>query len=322
MGWLIIERIKSKIWASIVRNYYDSQFYPYLYGTFLHSQYAQKRKGEAHTLYYTARPNPGAGIGHQMANWIAGYWYSKLFGLNYAYIPFPNKEWDTFLGFGIGEKTVEELTSSGYKVKKLPLFRGWSQKDVSIQKKIFDSYSGRKIIFMAEQDQALRDQFLVMDDIQRKFYVAPSRKNDELIYDKCHFNIAIHIRRGDIMGNSRNSDLSMRILGNDYYYNVLKQALERFRKEQESHIYIFSQGTSEDFPEFDEFKNIHWCFNMSAKQSFLHMVYADLLITSKSSFSYNPALMNKGIKLCPKDFWHGYPNQDDWFLCDNNGNIL
>ena len=23
--------------------------------------------------YITARPNPGAGIGHQMANWMAGY---------------------------------------------------------------------------------------------------------------------------------------------------------------------------------------------------------------------------------------------------------
>jgi hypothetical protein len=51
------------------------------------------------------------------------------------------------------------------------------------------------------------------------------------------------------------------------------------------------------------------------------MVYADLLITSKSSFSYKPALLNKGIKLCPKKFWHDYPSMEDWVLADENGNF-
>lgn len=55
---------------------------------------------------------------------------------------------------------------------------------------------------------------------------------------------------------------------------------------------------------------------MNSQDSFLHMVYADCLITSKSSFSYKPALLNKGIKVCPKDFWHGYPNTKDWLLID------
>jgi len=60
---------------------------------------------------------------------------------------------------------------------------------------------------------------------------------------------------------------------------------------------------------------------MNAQDSFLHLVYADLLITSKSSFSYKPALLNNGIKICPKNFWHGYPNNKKWILCDNNGNF-
>ena len=45
-------------------------------------------------------------------------------------------------------------------------------------------------------------------------------------------------------------------------------------------------------------------------------------ITSKSSFSYKPALLNKnGIKVCPRNFWHGYPDTKDWIMCDNDGNI-
>ena len=60
---------------------------------------------------------------------------------------------------------------------------------------------------------------------------------------------------------------------------------------------------------------------MNAQDSFLHLVYADLLITSKSSFSYKPALLNNGIKICPKNFWHGYPKSEKWILCENDGSF-
>ena len=93
------------------------------------------------------------------------------------------------------------------------------------------------------------------------------------------------------------------------------------KTDKEIHIYFFSQGSPDDFPEFAGFENLHWCFEMSAQQSFLHMIYADLLITSKSSFSYKPALLNRGIKVCPKDFWHGYPKTEDWILLNANGVI-
>ena len=38
--------------------------------------------------FIAARPNPGAGIGHQLANWMAGYHLAKEFGLKFANIPF------------------------------------------------------------------------------------------------------------------------------------------------------------------------------------------------------------------------------------------
>ena len=78
-------------------------------------------------------------------------------------------------------------------------------------------------------------------------------------------------------------------------------------------------GIPEGYLEFAKYKNLHWCMDMGAQESFLHMAYADLLITSKSSFSYKPALLNKGIKVCPSSFWHGYPDMEDWILCENDG---
>ena len=86
-------------------------------------------------------------------------------------------------------------------------------------------------------------------------------------------------------------------------------------------IWLFTTGKAEEFSEFSSFGQINFCSDMDEYQSFVHLVNADLLITSKSSFSYKPALLSKGIKVCPSNFWHGYPNTSDWILCDNNGAI-
>lgn len=120
------------------------------------------------------------------------------------------------------------------------------------------------------------------------------------------------------MENHESPVFKMIFISYSYYYTVLKKVLDKFKTDKDTHIYFFSQGTPDDYPEFQEFKNLHWCMDMNAQQSFLHMVYADILITSKSSFSYKPALLNQGIKVCPRDFWHSYLDSDEWILCDND----
>jgi hypothetical protein len=94
----------------------------------------------------------------------------------------------------------------------------------------------------------------------------------------------------------------MRYQDNDYFYNTLSYTLKEIVKtDKKIVIHLFSQGIEKDFEEFKDFPNVNFVY-MNAQDSFLHMVYADCLITSKSSFSYKPALLNKGIKVCPKDF--------------------
>lgn len=254
-----------------------------------------------------------------MANWIAGLCYAHRFGLKFAHLPFSTPQWEEFLGFNIGEKTVSELKEQGYKIRKLPLFHENNIKEIKLNKKIIQSYTGEKIIFLAEQDQFYRNQYDAMDELKRKFYNAPARKKDHLIYSPKNFNIAIHVRRGDIMSDPTNPHLTMRYLSNDYFEKVLKQVVTNLKTNKPVHIYFFSQGQPENYPEFKHYPNLHWCLEMNALDSFLHFVYADLLITSKSSFSYKPALLNKGIKICPRNFWHGYPASQDWILCDNDG---
>lgn len=322
MKKITYQKVKNKLWSKLVRYTRNTKIYPYIYRSYWHCLFNGKPTGDNCGCYYSARPNPGAGIGHQMANWIAGYWYARQFGLKFAHLPFSTAKWEEFLGFGRGELLVKDLKRQGYVVRKLPLFNEKNIEEVELNKRIIRSYAGKKVVFVAEQDQFYRNQYGAMDDIQQKFYSAPARRGNHLVYSSDNFNIAIHVRRGDIMTNPSNPNLVMRYLSNDYFEKVLKQVVGYVKTEKPVHIYFFSQGKPEDYPEFVKFPNLHWCMDMGAQDSFLHMVYADLLITSKSSFSYKPALLNRGIKVCPKNFWHGYPETKDWIMVENDGAVL
>ncbi|WP_010136854.1 O-fucosyltransferase family protein [Ochrovirga pacifica] len=280
-------------------------------------------KDEGIKQYFTAIPNVGAGIGHQMANWIAGYWWAKQFGLSFAHIPFSSSKWETFLGFGLGEPSVEELIQQGYRKVKIPLFKEKSKEDLQIIRSIIKAYTNKKVVFVCGQDQFYKDQYGVINDIQQKFYQAPSRKDDCLIFEENAYNVAIHVRRGDIVaGQNKIDNHTMRWLTNEYFETVLKNTLDFINTTKKVNIYLFSQGDEEEFKEFKKFPNLIFCLDMGAMDSFLHMTKADVLITSKSSFSYKPALLNKGIKVVPKDFWHGYPKDSSWVLVGDDGNII
>ncbi|WP_034919515.1 hypothetical protein [Gillisia sp. CAL575] len=322
----LVSKVKRKLWQKTIRLFRKNKLDIFIYRSFWHkkiSNYIRIVKGN-NDNYFSAVPNPGAGIGHQMANWIAGYWFARFFGLKFAHIPFSSTKWEDFLGFGENEITVKQLVKKqGYKKVLLPLFDETSAKEIEVIEKIITSYKGRKVVFIAEQDQFYRAQHGVIDDLQRKFYSSSSRQNDNLIYSKNEFNVAIHVRRGDIVigQENQNPNLLMRFQDNAYFEKVLMKVLNNIETEKPVKIYLFSQGEKKDFSEFQKFRNLKFCLDMTAVDSFLHMVYADLLITSKSSFSYKPALLNKGIKVCPRNFWHGYPKGKDWILADDDGTI-
>ena len=86
-------------------------------------------------------------------------------------------------------------------------------------------------------------------------------------------------------------------------------------------LHIFSQGKQRDYKQFEQFANVDYCLDKGAMESFLMMVRADILILSKSSFSYKPALLADGIRICPPHFWHGYPDSPDWIVAEEDGHL-
>jgi len=317
-------KIKRRTWSRLVGCLRNKDFYPKIYRSYWHGRLHRPRVTQNFENFFTAVPNPGAGIGHQLANWIAGYWYAEQFGLQFAHTPFSKEKWEKFLGFGEDEVTAKELVGKfGYRKVILPLFDEKNDDEIGQIRKIIHSYDHRKVLFVAEQDQFYRDQFGVMEDLKRKFRHASARQNDHLVYSKSFFNIAIHVRRGDVFvdAGNVNPNLLLRWQDNNYFEKVLTRTLEALKTEKPVAIYLFSQGERKDFPEFEQYENFHFCLDMSSQDSFLHMVNADLLITSKSSFSYKPALLSDGIKVCPENFWHGYPQTSDWILVKDDGSF-
>lgn len=319
----LVSKAGRRIWSKIVNLTRNKTYYPKLYRAYWHSRWRfPKGRPVGEKNYYSAAPNPGAGIGHQLANWIAGYWFAKQLELRFAHIPLAEEAWETFFGLGEGESRVDELVKSGgYKKVRLPLFNEFKREEVSLVREIINSYRDQKVVFIAEQDQFYRDQYGVMEDLKNKFYAAKARHGEQMDYRKETFNIALHIRRGDISNGqkNRNHNPLMRWQDTTYFEKVLAAALKALPPEKKAAIYLFSQGRREQFPEFEKFPNVHFCLDVNAQRSFLCMVYADLLITSKSSFSYKAALLNNGIKICPRNFWHGYPLAKNWILAEEDG---
>lgn len=277
------------------------------------------------TVYITQVPNEGAGIGHQLANYIGGVHYAELFHVNFAYPGFKDAKWESFFGFDEGEKSIRELKKAGYKLLRLPYFD--EEKDADLIRKIIASYEGQKVILQTELDQFYQKQYEVIPYIKKKFESASARKKEVFPFDRTKTNIAVHLRRGDIVKGQSTGEvgLTKRWLSTEYFLNATKSSIkllcEKGVKKEDIVIHIFSQGKDSDYQAFEKLGVVEYHLDENPIDSFLKMVRSDLLIISKSSFSYKPALLADGIRVCPREFWHGYPEDEKWMITKEDGSI-
>lgn len=329
--FVIEDKIYRKVHHIFWSRFKDKKWSRFLYASYRHYKRKEKRTGREpehdndnkEGLFLTQEPNKGAGIGHQMGNWNAGCWYAKAFGVKYAYSGFTDLKWDEFLGFGEGEVTAKELLKQGYKKCRLPYFDEKKEEEVLLIQKIIDSYKGENIVFFLELDQFYQAQYGIMDHIRKKFDDASKKRKEQLIYDKNCLNIGVHIRRGDIVEGQKTQrqEYTKRWLEISYYSEVLKNVISLIPEKQAYKIYLFSQGKEEEFAGLTGEGEVVYCMTMPPRESFLHMARADILITSKSSFSYKAGLLSDGIRICPEDFWHGYPQEANWILAEDAGKM-
>ena len=136
-----------------------------------------------------------------------------------------------------------------------------------------------------------------------------------LSFNPNELNIAVHIRRGDLLPGRQFSDLSSRMLPDAWYLEILNVVAQSTNRELA--IHIFSEGRdgqyhSESGAPFswkacfqDTPYEVYEHIDSDFKSTFHHLLNADILIGSKSGMSHLAGMLGKHIKIMPK-MWHSY----------------
>lgn len=151
-----------------------------------------------------------------------------------------------------------------------------------------------------------------LDKIKEVF---KQNKNLE-VFDRNYRNVVIHIRRCSLNSNidipehhdgikvkelsvDELASTTVRFTSDEYYLSVINH----FRNDGiPCKFHILSEGKKEDFSKYTG-DDIVFHLNESLWDSYIYMVMADILVLSKSSFSYAAALLNENIVVY-KPFWH------------------
>ena len=325
---LTFQKIKLRLWTYFaLLTLRNTWVYYYLYKSYWHSLLNSKINNKKKNLknYMSINVHPSAGIGHQLANYNSSIWYAKKFNLIHAHTSFPNKKWEKALGFNFSTICSKDLLNKNYKKVKLPLFKEKNFAEISKVKKIIHSYNYQKVIFFLEIDQPYAKQYEVADSVKKKFYSSKQRKKDAIMFNHQDVNIAVHIRLPMIIEDvvKRYNDANYTLNTINHSFNMLENFLKKIKTKRKVKIFIFTQFNNKNLKIFNKFLNVQYCYKISPYKSFINLVYADVLLTSKSSFSYKAALISRGIKISPKNFWHRYPNNDkNWILANSNGKLI
>lgn len=251
-------------------------------------------------LKYMMADYYGDGMGQQIQRRISIWAYCKLNNLKYVHNPieslqhnylndgeFENKA-DNFFNLGDGELSIDDVDSSQI-ITKLCMNDYFNKNGVDLYDKV-------------------RGEF------REKYFRTPK---PEVVYDSAKKNIAVHVRRGDIVGKKHR----FRKRGNDdqYFISLMEDLNKRYNKKCK--FYLFSQTKTTkngkmrkaNLSMFDNFKklnmDIQFVINGCPFSDIHHIMMSDIIIMSKSAFSYVPALFSNAHVIYnkfwdePKSYW-------------------
>ena len=110
-----------------------------------------------------------------------------------------------------------------------------------------------------------------------------NKKNDSI------FEIGVHIRRGDITP-CKHKD---RYLPNSHYLALIDKYIARTPPGKEPHVTIYSESRSFERWAEVQARNFSFSIDTTLSEVWKGMISSDVLIMSKSSFSYIPAVFNQ-----------------------------
>jgi hypothetical protein len=124
-------------------------------------------------------------------------------------------------------------------------------------------------------------------------------------FSKEYLNVSIHIRRPNIVDERvLGADISScnRYTDDTYYLNIINK-LRISINDTPIRFHIYSQGNEEQFHLYKSDDTIIH-LNESIQDTFLGFVYADVLVLSRSSFSYVAGFLTDATVIYDPNFWH------------------
>jgi hypothetical protein len=276
----------------------------------------------------TSRPVSSEGPGSQILTMMSAINFARCANLTYVHTPLSNIEhsdrpmqewaaaWESLFNLGADELACElgRPKVVTYFPPLMELCLGWDHRAGEIHKN-----------FNA-----------MIPDLRRKYYLNKSpRQNPKL-------TVAVHVRRGwDVNLPSGNylfasADSILRTI------NLVKNVLDSHAIEHA--ISIYSEGTPADFAELNfpglqiskyrvgrhargrtddvsdpSLPTGESILEINAISAMQEMVEADILIMTKSSFSFCAGLISDGIKI--SDFFPDRPPIDGWLLRSEDGSF-
>lgn len=252
-------------------------------------------------------PHQFCGIGHLSSEWNAGYMLAKRYQTQFIHAPLP-EPWETFLGWGIGERTF----ASTRKMRKIFLpcipFGDGHYDCVELLAFLISKFQiPCNTLFIMGFNQSAYDQTEDGEALRQKYEINGAYKTWANHRIEKKINVAVHIRKGDILGSPE--EMKKRSISSTWVIRVL---IDLFGEKNAAINYnIYSQGlTAEERHELSVLGTVHFFDNVDHRETFHNLMIADVLLMSRSGFSYLAGCMGRQVVLVPPRFWHNVPVKD------------
>ena len=174
----------------------------------------------------------------------------------------------------------------------------------------FDKYYSPKRIDICEK----RSTEVLHDKNTDKWWTKNTIKKIRNYYytekkpSKCPYDIAIHIRRGDV---KKTTQFKSWYTCSENYETIIKMLKKKYPSFS---ICIYSEGNLNDFKSLHG-PNISFKLNTCLEETFHHFVTAKIFVTAKSNLSYAAAILSENTIYCIPIRNRSYP-LSHWNILD------
>lgn len=249
---------------------------------------------------------PTEGAGSQAITMMIALDFARTLDLDYVHTPFVEIQhadrpreawlaaWEAFFNFGAGEKPADRLDRGVFAI---------TARNFDSLRSLFGDLSPGD-----EHDTHVIPQFspATIGEFRRKYRAnKPPRRNTTL-------TVCVHVRRFN--GFDDNAAYVASFARMERTLALVRGLLDEHAIEHV--VRIFSQGDGLEFPEALR-SGAEMYLDADPVWSLGELVEADILLSSRGSFSYVAGLLCEGIVVC-EPF---YPPQRDWLVCDHDGDF-